>query len=193
MLRVIRTELYFDPNEIVWRSAEQKAKAISGINPGISAAFFHGNLEDFDFEQVLSNPIRVEPQRRVLDAFFDAALQNAPFTPSRPLSKLNKSIANKIIREPVIIEHSPPLGIPFGKLLFSAPVVIVGAILGIAGSPLMFATVPAGILAVGAPIVMLSAMNELVKRAFRSKDKPPTRPTETTKTRGRKGSRRRRT
>jgi hypothetical protein len=79
MLRVIRTELYFNPLEIRWRSAE-----LAVSNPGISAAFFHGDPKRFDFDQVLSDPMHLKPWRPVLDAFFDAALQNAPFDPSRP-------------------------------------------------------------------------------------------------------------
>jgi hypothetical protein len=91
MLRVIRTELYFNPLEIKWQFPE-----LIISNPGISAAFFRCDPEGFDIGKVISRPIfdttgapsdllqahlrlqtRMRPQ--LVAAFLDTALQNGPF------------------------------------------------------------------------------------------------------------------
>jgi hypothetical protein len=48
MLRVIRTELYFNPLEIKWQVPELIIN-----NPGISAAFFPCSPGGFEFERII--------------------------------------------------------------------------------------------------------------------------------------------
>src|SRR5262249_20880823 len=109
--------------------------------------------------------------------------------------ELNGPIIDKIYNEQVIIEHSPPEGIPFGKLLSGASVVTIGTYVGfqgIVGGPLLFLAVAAGILAVGAPIVMLHVIDKglihRMERAMGTKDKttPPAGSTTTSTTRTRR-------
>jgi hypothetical protein len=181
MLRVIRTELYVDPYEIGGRSPEPEQP------PGISVAFFHGKPEKFGFQQVLSNPVRVVPHLDELIPFFYTVLHEAPIFPWDPPHDPTIRTIFKIFRERVIIERSPPVAIPLGKLLTGASLITVGTFVGIKGmsvSPLMFAAVPAGILVVGAPIVVLNAINRWIDRLL-SKDQTPTE-TETTKTTSKK-------
>jgi hypothetical protein len=179
MLRVIRTELYFNPFDIKWRFPELVVS-----NPGISMAFFGCDPSRLDFEKIFSTPVspmeRVEPPQ-VLRAFFDTALQNAPFNTYgfQAYHELNKPIIDEIYNEPIIIEHSPAEGIPLGKLLSGASVATIGTYVGLQGvwgNPLLFVAVPAGIIVVGAAVAVVRAfdkgLNHAVERAIGSKDKP---------------------
>jgi hypothetical protein len=192
MLRVIRTELYFNPLEIKWQFPE-----LIVSNPGISAAFFRCDPRAFEFERVISSIIFHTTGGRAareVGAFLDTALQNAPFPtePHLPLYRvLNVGPIEKIHNSEIIIEHSPPEGIPFHKLLSGASIVTAGTYVGVGalgagGGPLLFLTVPVGILVVGAAVVMLHVIDKgLIRRMERAgtKDKtPPAGPTTTTTT-----------
>ncbi len=130
MLRVIRTELYFNPLEIQWRFPELVVS-----HPGISMAFFKCDPEHFDLGQIFSSlflsfpePQSLPAEPQLLRPFFDAALQNAPFhIHGRFGEELNPAIIDEIYQEGVIVEHSPPEAIPLGKAISGASVVTVGA------------------------------------------------------------------
>src|SRR5262249_12322564 len=134
-------------------------------NPGISAAFFHCNPDTFDLDKVISRPVPVSSERmREVSIFLDMALQNAQFhTRWLEHDLLNLSIIRSIYGSVVVIEHAAHEGVPFGKLLSGAWIVTVGTFVGlqgIGGGPLLFLAVAAGILAVGAPVVMLHAIDK---------------------------------
>jgi len=193
MLRVIRTELYFNPLEIKWQFPE-----LIISNPGISTAFFRCDPRAFEFERVISSIIFHTTEGRAAreaGAFLDTALQNAPFPIQPHLSEyrlLNVGPVEKIHNSEIIVEHSPPEGIPFHKLLSGASIVTAGTYvgagaLGAGGGPLLFLTVPAGILVVGGAMVMVLAIAKglipRMERAMGTKDKtPPAGPTTTTAT-----------
>ena len=127
MLRVIRTELYFNPLEIKWQFPE-----LIISNPGISAAFFRCDPRAFELERVISSIIFHTTEGRAareVGAFLDTALQNAPF-PILPHflehRVLNVGPIEKIHNSKIIVEHSPPEGIQFHKLLSGASIITVG-------------------------------------------------------------------
>jgi hypothetical protein len=127
MLRVIRTELYFNPLEIKWQFPE-----LIISNPGISAAFFRCDPRAFELERVISSIIFHTTEGRAareVGAFLDTALQNAPF-PILPHflehRVLNVGPIEKIHNSEIIVEHSPPEGIQFHKLLSGASIITVG-------------------------------------------------------------------
>jgi hypothetical protein len=192
MLRVIRTELYFNPFEIRWRFPEL---VIS--NAGISAAFFPCKPRGLEFEKILSGPQAFEPVRAIPE-FLDAAIQNAPFRNyGLEYQVLNTGPVEKIYNSAIIVEHSPPEGIPLGKLLSSASVITIGTFVGSAaagGSPLLYVAVPLGIILVSAAVSMARAfdkgLNHVVERAIGLKDKThpegPATSTPTARTRKRK-------
>jgi hypothetical protein len=204
MLRVIRTELYFNPLEIKWQFPE-----LIISNPGISAAFFRCDPKNFDLDKVISFTIfntREGGTAREVGAFLDTALQNAPFPREHHLLEyrvLNVGPIEKVHNSEIIIEHSPPEGIPFHKLLSGASIVTVGTYVGVGalgsgGGPLLFLTVPAGILVVGAAAAIVLAfakgLTYAMERAMRARDKtPPAGPTTTTTTPTTRTRKRRRT
>jgi hypothetical protein len=150
--RVIHTDLYVDPSVIRLRFPEKFA-------PGISVAFLQGEPERVDFKGFLFDPKYIKPASISYALFFDAVLRDAPFDPTRAI--LNRKTVDEILDQPIIVERSPPVAIPFGKLLSGASIITVGTAVGIAGmtgNPLLFAAVPVGILVVGAPIVVLNAI-----------------------------------
>jgi hypothetical protein len=187
MLRVIRTELYFDPLKIKWSRAE----LVFG-NPGISMAFFRCHPEAIDWQDalrdVLSSPLSVfahEPLH-IVRAFIDAALQREPFNAygyQTPVES-NRTIVDEILREPIIIENSPPEGVPFQQLFSGASIASIGTYVGLRGlegGPLLFLAVPAGILVVGAAISISRAidkgLNHAMERAImKTKSKSKARP-----------------
>jgi hypothetical protein len=200
MLRVIRTELYFNPFEVKWLAPEL---VIS--NPGISAAFFRCDPRSFDFEKVFStNPVSLtaDERSRAVSAFLDAALQNAHGLEHPAV--LNSGPISKIFGSEIIVEHSPPEGILFGKLLSSASLVTIGTYVGLqgmGGSPLLFVAVPAGIIVVGAAVAIVRAfdrgLTHVIERATSRNKTPSVRPTptattepttRTTKRRGKRGT-----
>ncbi len=177
MLRVIRTELYFNPLEIKWQVPE-----LIISNPGISAAFFPCSPRGFEFERIISRPVLLGQVGGVL-AFLDTALQNAPLRSyGSEYDVLNPGLIRSIYNSEIIIEHSPPEGIQFGKLISGvASLITIGTYVG-SGDPLLFLTIPAGIIVVGAAVSIARAfdkgLNHVVERAIGSKDKtPPMGPT----------------
>jgi hypothetical protein len=187
MLRVIRTELYFNPFEISWQVPE-----LIISNPGISAAFFPCAPRGLEFERIISSPvIFTRSVEQEVPAFLDMALQNAPFRSyGVEYRVLNQSIIEKIYNSEIVVEHSPPEGIPFGKLLSGASVITVGTFVGsmaLGGSPLLYVAVPLGIILVSAAVSIGRAfdrgLNHVVERAIGSGDKtPPVGRTTTTTT-----------
>jgi len=175
-MRVIRTEAYFDALDIEWPFAEQ----IFG-NPGISFALFRCDVESLQFSDL---PIYSELENgRVVDTdivlrFFDVALRNTSLhfastmlTAHRPYR--NEKIAHFLLEMPVVIENSPPEDVPFATLFKNASNVTIGSYVGLeaaSGHPLLlFLTVPAGIIVVGAAIAVSKAidngLNKSVERA----------------------------
>jgi hypothetical protein len=172
MLRVIRTELYFNPLEIRWQFPERVIN-----NPGISAAFFRCDPKSFDFEKVTLTVPKVVGQTEVR-AFLDTGLQNAPSLAHR---ELNTNIIDKIYNSEIIVEHSPPEGIPFGKLLTaSTSVVTIGTYIG-SNDLLLFLKVSLGIIVMGGAVVIVRAFDKglthVMERAIGSKDKTAPRST----------------
>jgi hypothetical protein len=197
MLRVIRTELYFNPLEIKWQFPE-----LIISNPGISAAFFRCDPERFDFEKVISSPssdiiggdlstilrgLAEQPTTRELlvRAFLDRALQNAPFAYGlEPPHELNTNIIDKIYGESIIVEQTPPKGIPFRELVVPGTSIITVGTYVASGDILLCLKVAAGIIIIGGAVAIVRAFDKglthVVERAIGSKDKTPARSTATT-------------
>ena len=66
---------------------------------------------------------------------------------------VNRHIVDFVKNAGVVIEQSPPVAIPFASLLRKASSVTIGTMMGAAvaidNPPLMFITIPAGIIVVG--------------------------------------------
>ena len=144
--RVIQTDLFFNPIDIKWKFPE-----LVFNTPGISMAFFRGDSKQMNWREVISTKPTGKAPAATVRTFLDAALQNAPlenvFETTRT-PELNGSIIDLIYAQEVITENSPAESTTFAKLLGSASIITVGALVGIAGfggSPMLFISVPAGI------------------------------------------------
>jgi hypothetical protein len=172
-LRVIRTEMYFDPREIIWPLEEQ----IFG-NPGVSVAFFGFKAKGDELNEL---PIfHIQKIDRKIDAeiirpFVDQALRNesypflVPGLSETRTSEFNRRFVDYIFEQPIIIEQSPPEGMPFINLLKHASAASIGAYVGTQaadGHPLLFLTVPAGIIVVGSAIAISNAINRGLNKAI---------------------------
>lgn len=173
-------QLSFQPMEIKWQAPELVFNP-----PGISMAFFRGRSSQVDWRKVVS-PVKLsgrrKPSERVIRAFLDAALQNAPFDGTVPRSELNERLINVVYDAGVITEELPPKSNPFSKLLGSASIITIGAAVGVAaftGNPIMIVAVPTGIFAVGASAVILEWLrrggNHIIDRALKFQERRPAR------------------
>jgi hypothetical protein len=97
---------------------------------------------------------------------------------------LNTGPVEKIYGSEIIVEHSPPEGIPFRKLLSGASVLTIGTYIGsmaLGGSPLLYVAVPLGIILVSAAVSIGHAfdkgLNHVVERAIGKDKTPPAGPT----------------
>jgi hypothetical protein len=203
MQRVIRTELYFNPLDIEWRSPER----IIG-NAGISMVFYRGETPS-DLKETAERLIPYQPQlnllryrqeffpflppyplemsdERQVRAFLDCALQNDTFGASIPArgeyAELNTALINQIFEQSVVVENSPPDAIPFRQLLSRPSILVVGTFLGmqLSGmSEMLFLAAPAGIVVVGSAVAIARAidqgLNHYVDRLFGVKEKRPRR------------------
>lgn len=179
--RVIQTNLFFNPSDIKWKFPE-----LVFNTPGISMVFFRGNSNQVKWHDVVSNPVRrSKTPIPIVRAFLDSALQNAPlenvFESTRaPVS--NGPIIDLIFDQDVITENSPAESTAFSKLLGAPSIITIGTLVGIAGfsgHPMLFISVPTGILAVGACAVVLEWLRRggghLIDRALKPELVKPAR------------------
>jgi hypothetical protein len=185
LMRIIRTELYFDPRHLRWHEPE-----LIQNNPGVACSFVntegvefkHHDLRELTREVIVGN----EPPEQYYDeetmrAFLGRALCVTPpdFQLFRSIDSTfaneNASVIDFILTQPIIVEQSPPVGIPLNQLLKGASATSLGAMLGYFGlhEPLLFATVPAGILIIGAVANVNKAMekglNHAIEKVIRKK------------------------
>jgi hypothetical protein len=183
MLRVLKTEFYFDPFEIRWRYPE-----LVFANPAISMVFFQCDPAKMTWGSLYlsqsTNP-NYKEHPEVIRAFFDAQLQRTPFRAFGPQDAeiLNGELIDRIYEQPVIIEQSPAEGIPFFTMLKGASAATIGTFIGVKGldgNALLFISVPAGIIVVGSAIAITHAFEKglanVVDRLTKSKSPPPKRP-----------------
>jgi hypothetical protein len=157
-VRVIRTEFYFDKQDVI--------KLERDINPGIGVAFFNLDPEDHvpveEFVNIFKDfSVSAATPQAVMN-FLDVSLrglqvQDPEFSADLSVfDDLNSPITASVFESTVIIEQSPPMGIPFGELAKRSTALGIGTFIGFglaAGSfPLMIITVPVGIIVVGAAV-----------------------------------------
>lgn len=175
-MRVIRTELYYDPDIIRHRAIFDERQA---DNPGLAFAWFRSE-ETVQFEElglVLGPPNSSrlllasanEPRQRGklpyhlmrAEMFIDQALVGwFPFSPQ--WDQRNRAIVRQVLNAEIVIERSPPTAISLQALLVKAPGVAIGTFIGVQAAgefaPLMLLTVPGGILAVSSAIGVSKAL-----------------------------------
>jgi hypothetical protein len=145
-MRIIRTELYFN-------DVEHEYKIISD-DYNVDFTFLPGEVA-YPVDEILT-PIIQQASNRI-DRFIDMVVQG---TVQRQFAEriyadtiINRHIVDFIKSAGVVIEQSPPEAIPFASLLRKASSVTIGTMMGAAvaldNPPLMFITIPAGIIVVG--------------------------------------------
>jgi hypothetical protein len=191
-VRIIKTEMYFDATDLHWPRAEELY-----ANPGISVAFIKAEFPDgreLLKEIVSDRPIELadEGNELLIRIFLDEAVVGAqqPFrnrdtgdnTSDIDVTIHNADIVDFIFDADIIIERSPPHAVAFKALAKSASALSVGAYVGVAGleHPLLFLTVPAGILVVGAAVSVSKAfergLNLKVERVLKKLRRPHSPP-----------------
>ena len=178
LMRVIQTTAYFDPDLV------KEATSRSAENPGVTFAWFKASeqmerLSVFNLFRDYTVALSTDAQSSLVRSFLDAAVRGAKFNGVPPL---NPDVVSALTDASIVIEQSPPLGIPLSTLMSRAPSVAIGTYIGMqaAGgiSPwLMFVTVPTGILVIGSAIGVAKALekglNQRISALIEGRPLPP--------------------
>lgn len=194
-MRVIVTEMYFDNSLVKWTdNKEQK-------NPGLAAAWlrvddrglgeerFSGAEPTGDelyglLDQKFARFPSKEPEKDFL-FLADLSIQNVPSERADELLSTfharrlyNYEIANSVLDADIVYENSPPIAKQLRKLLQKTPGAAIGTFLGYqvvptGCEPLMFFTVPLGIIVIGSATGVATALhnglNKWVEGKFKGK------------------------
>jgi hypothetical protein len=190
MMRVIRTEEYFDPSAVRW-----DYKELMHGNPGIGFAFIEapgGIPAHFDELDRFTANISSRADDIEIDEFLNAAIQTGDLTVMEQMFHLHARPARSRVggrtartsykrsRPPpqplvqdirklgIVIENSPPRLIDFDTLLKSAgPAVAIGTFVGLsaASHPILLLTVPGGIMGAAAAIALSKTIEDGLPKA----------------------------
>jgi hypothetical protein len=189
-MRVIRTEMYFEPISIPFTDAHNPGVAFAWFNTGqeidlseteiARLEFDYGSIQGvrsvsvtddnlFDFRRILARALLGEPDVR--DAELNTLLLSTPL----------RSAVDAILGGDIIIERSPPSAINLKDLTRNVSSASVGTYMGFAAAgdnhALLFLTVPAGIIVVGAAVGISKALEAGLNKAiarFIQQRLPPT-------------------
>lgn len=172
-MRIIRTEVYFE-GEVHGAVDIHRA-----MNPSIEFAFFHQDSFPLDAlrsgflrpDSIIPDAIDVtrfftsDDLPSLLDAmlrgvaFEDLEVRNLSFVPDG-IYVLNRNIIRSIIEVPIVIENSPPEWILLKNVIQKGRSIPVGIFLGYFGihEPLLFVTIPTGIVVMGAAFALNKAI-----------------------------------
>ncbi len=189
-MRVIRTEMYFDANSVKFETKERER------NPGVVAAWFRmENAEQLDIGEIANlcdaKYARIAPKEAasVFDIFADLAVQNirsetAQNILQNALAKHDYRVANQGVVQflydaEIVLDGSPPFPFPLSKIAKGSAAVVIGTFLGwgVADGnyPLMFVTIPAGIILIGSAIGVSrgleNGLNKWIEDLFKKKRK----------------------
>jgi hypothetical protein len=182
-MRVIRTEMYFDDSSVNAADAHHRKRSMRRFNEkknhGLAFAWFRNDGDDsfsikshkwFEGKEIGIDQI---------DLALDLLLRDVDeFEITRMLSGesvRNPEIIDYVLQQSIILEHSPPVAIPFKNLLKKTnSALLIGAYVGYASAgdnpALMILTVPGGIIVVGSALGVADAMayglNKQIKRLF---------------------------
>jgi hypothetical protein len=185
-MRVIRTEMYFDEEEIVGfepgRRYRPPIDPEGEENPGLAFAWFRSDFPGpFDFKNYKwfeGFEIQTGDVGQALDLLLRGG-GNRELRRWRGEGEIrNQEVVDFIFNQDIILERSPPTAIPFKDLLKKSNGPLwIGAAMGysLAGDhpALLFVTVPGGIIVVSSALGVAEAiaggLNKRIKRLFDGK------------------------
>lgn len=191
-MRIIRTELYFDEDQVsgyeMFRSRPPR-RGEAEKNPGVAFLWIKredGNLLEFDGSKDF-RPIRrsrsqghpgnaaSDEVRGIIELFIRDADEDGFLRIPSDIRLENRALVDFVLAQQVVMEHSPPFSIAFKALLDqkNSPMWIgtfIGTGAGWERPVLLFITVPVGIIvvssALGIGAAMQAGLNKSIKRLF---------------------------
>lgn len=182
-MRVIRTEMYFDSQDL------QGFRPVEEANFGVSFAFFRSSGHLFSEEELAGvfdghrAPVPFSPDPGLVLQLFLEGLFYGNDDIERALMVRRSAEFFPFYRffetETVIVENSPPAELDWRALTKTASAVSIGTYIGLQivpdGSPLLLISVPAGIIAVGSAVGISrglenglnKSIEKLIKKLFR--------------------------
>lgn len=185
-MRVITTSMFFGEKEVRGERPFRRHRGRGeDAEPGIGVAWFGGDtttlrpFQDVDYFRPIpgyeSQPLTEELLRNCSDLFLIGAEEFEFDRPERSIK--NPDVVEYVINQPIVIERSPPFHITLKGLLNATNLpVFIGTYMGwdVAPdhSPLLFITIPGGILVVTSATRLADALgaglSKSVKRLFRT-------------------------
>ena len=184
--------MYFDADTVKFETKLRER------NPGITAAWF--GMEDAEPPLGISELqslcdekySRIIPKQAadIFDVFADLAVQNVRTENAQDI--LNDVLATKggyrvanpgvvefLLRSDIVLEGSPPFPLPMVKIAKGGAAVVIGTFLGWGFAdgnyPLMFVTIPTGIIVIGSAIGISkgleNGLNKWIEGLFKKKGK----------------------
>jgi hypothetical protein len=161
-MRVIRTTIYFNDIEL-----EQESLS---FDHNVEFAWFNTgntNIAKLSFVNSL-----VDEARSHVPRFLDIVIQGSELRNFieriHNVRIANPGLVQEILEAGVVIERSPPESVTFASLLRGASSVTIGTLLGdgVAGGsyPLMFVTIPFGIIVIGSAIGISKGLQDGLQR-----------------------------
>jgi hypothetical protein len=177
-MRVIRTEMYFEPKDVGFTLLEK---------PNVSVAWIGGEVDpgvakqDVTVGNLTLDSVGVASiERKVAEVVRQSLAGRYPVTAQ---AELMAPVVDFVLSASIVVEHSPPSHTTLNEIVAAAKgksPQVLGALLGyVAGEPhglLLLITVPLGMLIVssasGISRALEEGLHEVVKRIFKS---PPKR------------------
>ena len=176
---MIRTDMFFEPRQMNWPRRGQPRQA-HRVNPGLSFAWFEGSTTGSGVAELLTSKIEIDSDE--IGRFIDMALVDgrsmdverpeeigmAFWTPAGP-QYLNRPLVDYVLDQPIVIERSPPVHEVLRHLGRNAAVAVglyMGAGAVVDHHPLLFLTIPSGIIVAGASIGVAKAFEKGIPKVI---------------------------
>lgn len=183
-MRVIRTEMYFDSSQVISTGKDFQE------NPGVSTAWFSAagcDVPSADEIKTILDDKQAKISREItpelFDIFADLSIQNVRSAGAEGAilkgewNVINPVITTAVLNAQIVYESSPPQLLPVREIAKAGAPVVIGTFLGYEvadGSyPLMFITIPVGIIVIGSAIGISrgleNGLNKFVEGLFKNK------------------------
>ncbi|MGH6925094.1 MAG: hypothetical protein ACRED5_15275 [Propylenella sp.] len=193
MMRVIRTEMYFEPSKattagrlalkkrLLWPVMAYFSIDMHSLNPGVGIAWFNlgkdatAAVEGLTAQRAVKiiHELGPDDKEAAVQLFLQTVIAGGTIRDwqlSRQWNSANRDLAAYVMRQEVVLEESPPFAVPLELLVKQSAKIAIGTIIGVGAAggnyPLMFITVPVGIIVIGSAIGISKGLENGLNRSI---------------------------